>query len=299
MTAQAAPQRGRAGVWVLGARPRTLVAAVVPVALGASSVGRDAISVPRTLLALLVGVAMQIGVNYANDYFDGVRGVDTSARLGPPRLVASRLADARDVAAAAAVAVTVAAVAGVALAAQTTWWLLPAGALSVAALALYSGGPRPYAGIGLGEVSVFVFFGLVATCGTAFVERQSIPAGAWWLAGVAGLMATSLLMVNNLRDIPTDSQSGKRTLAVRVGERRSRVLLAGVVAVALLLPVVGAALGQLPKLTIAAVAAAPLALPPLRLARRARGRELIAALAGLSRLYLVFGALLTALLLAA
>ena len=296
--AEVAAPRHRVGIWVLGARPRTLVAAVVPVALGAASVGRQGISVPRTLLALVVGVGLQIGVNYANDYFDGVRGVDTPHRLGPPRLVASRLADPRAVAVAALVAVGVAAVAGVVLAALTSPWLLVAGAAAVLALALYSGGPHPYAGIGLGEVAVFAFFGLVATGGTAYVQQLRVPAGAWWLGASAGLMATALLMANNLRDIPTDRASGKGTLAVRVGARNSRILLVVTVATALLLPSIGAAAGALPRPALFSLLASPLAVPPLRVASRAEGRALIAALAGLSRLYLVFGALLTGLLLA-
>ena len=297
MIAGAARPRG-AGIWLLGARPRTLVAAVVPVAVGAASVGRGGVSVPRTLLALVVGVALQVGVNYANDYFDGVGGVDTKARLGPPRLVASGMAEPHAVAAASVIAVGIAAAAGVALAAITSPWLLLAGALAVTALVLYSGGPKPYAGLGLGEVAVFLFFGLLATCGTAYVQQAHVPAGAWWLGSSCGLFAVSLLMANNLRDIPTDAQSGKRTLAVRVGDRGSRALLVATVAAALLLPAVAAAAGILPRIALVALVAAPLALAPLRVARTASGRELIPALVGLSKLYLVYGALLTALLLA-
>ena len=298
MIAEAAPSRGRVGVWILGARPRTLVAAIVPVALGAASVGRSAIDVPRTLLALVVAMGLQIGVNYANDYFDGVRGVDTPARLGPPRLVASGLAARQDVALAACVSVAVAVVAGFVLALLTSPWLLVFGAVAILALALYSGGPRPYAGRGLGEVAVFLFFGVVATAGTAYVQRLHIPPASWWLAASAGLLACALLMANNLRDIPTDREAGKRTLAVRLGEQRSRVLLVATVVTALLLPVLGAAVGALPRLAIASLAASPLAIRPLRIAMTARGRRLVGSLAGLARLDLVFAALLTALLLA-
>ena len=298
MIAGAARPSG-AGIWLLGARPRTLVAAVMPVAVGAASVGRDEINLPRTLLALAVGVALQIGVNYANDYFDGVGGVDTTERLGPPRLVASRLAEPQAVAAAAIIAVGIAAAAGVALAAITSPWLLLGGVLAVAALALYSGGPKPYASLGLGEVSVFLFFGLLATAGTAYVQQLRIPSGAWWLGASCGLLAVALLMANNLRDIPTDAASGKRTLAVRLGERGSRMLLTVTVAAALLLPAIAAAAGILPRIALVALLAAPLAVAPLRVVRTAHGRELIAALLGLSTLYLVYGALLTALLLLA
>ena len=298
MIAGAARPSG-AGVWLLGARPRTLVISVVPVALGAASVGRAGIDLPRTLLALVVGLSLQIGVNYANDYFDGVSGVDTAARVGPPRLVASGLAEPQAVAAAAIIAVGIAAAAGVALAALTSPWLLLAGVVAVAALALYSGGPKPYAGLGLGEVSVFVFFGLLATCGTAYVQHLRVPAGTWWLAVSCGLMAVALLMANNLRDIPTDAASGKRTLAVRLGDHATRVLLITTVAVGLLLPAVAAAAGILPRIALVSLVATPLAVPPLRVVRTAHGRGLIAALVGLTKLYLAYGALLTALLLIA
>ena len=298
MIAGAARPRG-VGVWLLGARPRTLVISVVPVALGAASVGRGAVNLPRTLLALVVGLALQVGVNYANDYFDGVSGVDTKARLGPPRLVASGLAEPQAVAAAAIIAVGIAAASGVALAAITSPWLLLAGVLAVAALVLYSGGPKPYAGLGLGEVSVFLFFGLLATCGTAYVQQLRIPAGAWWLGASCGLIAVALLMANNLRDIPTDAATGKRTLAVRLGDHATRVLLVTTVAAGLLLPAVAAAAGILPRLALAVLVATPLAIEPLRVVRTAAGRDLIAALVGLTKLYLVYGALLTALLLIA
>jgi 1,4-dihydroxy-2-naphthoate polyprenyltransferase len=297
LIAHAAPPRGRLAVWTLGARPRTLVAAVVPVALGAASVGRAAIDVPRTLLALVVAMALQIGVNYANDYFDGVRGVDTAARLGPPRLVASGFADPRSVALAACVAVGVAGAAGIALAALTTPWLLVAGVAAILALALYSGGPRPYAAEGLGEAGVFLFFGIVATCGTAYVQHLRIPAGTWWLAASAGLLACALLMANNLRDIPTDREASKRTLAVRLGEPGARRLLVITVVVAVLLPAVGAAFGALPRLAIISLGATPLAVRPLRVAMTASGRRLVAVIGGLARLDIVFAAVLTALLL--
>ena len=167
MIAEAAPRPGPLAVWWIGARPRTLVAAVVPVLVGASWAGRNAVSIPRSLLALLVAVAFQIGVNYANDYFDGVGGVDTAARIGPRRLVASGLAAPRAVATAAIVMVCIGAAAGLALSLLTTPWLIAAGFASVLGLLLYSGGPRPYASVGLGEISVFAFFGLVATCGSS------------------------------------------------------------------------------------------------------------------------------------
>jgi 1,4-dihydroxy-2-naphthoate polyprenyltransferase len=296
--AEAAPRPGPLAVWWIGARPRTLVAAVVPVLVGAAWAGRNAISIPRTLLALVVAVGLQIGVNYANDYFDGVSGVDTAARIGPRRLVASGLAPPRAVAAAAVVMVCIAAAAGIVLALLTTPWLIAAGALAVVALALYSGGPKPYAASGLGEVSVFVFFGLVATGGTAFVQQDRLDASVLWLAVPVGLLACALLMVNNLRDIPTDSAVGKRTLAVRLGAQRSRTLLVAVVVIALILPTIGALTRSLPWLVTLTLVTVPLAIGPLRVISNAEGRALVPALIGITRLQLLFGLVLAGALLA-
>jgi 1,4-dihydroxy-2-naphthoate octaprenyltransferase len=296
--AEAAPTPGPLAVWWMGARPRTLVAAVVPVLVGASWAGRAAVSIPRSLLALLVAVALQIGVNYANDYFDGVGGVDTAARVGPRRLVASGLAPPHAVATAAVVMVAIAAVAGVVLALLTTPWLIAAGVLSVLALALYSGGPKPYAASGLGELSVFVFFGLVATCGTAFVQQDRLDWGVLWLAVPVGLLACALLMVNNLRDIPTDGAVGKRTLAVRIGAQRSRALLVATIVIALLLPSIGAVVRSLPWLVVITLVTIPLAIMPLRVIRSAEGRALVPALIGITRLQLLFGVVLAGALLA-
>jgi 1,4-dihydroxy-2-naphthoate octaprenyltransferase len=296
--AEAAPRPGPLTVWWIGARPRTLVAAIVPVLVGASWAGRAAVSIPRSLLALLVAVAFQIGVNYANDYFDGVGGVDTAARIGPRRLVASGLAPARAVATAAIVMVAIGAVAGLALSLLTTPWLIAAGAASVLGLLLYSGGPKPYASSGLGEISVFAFFGLVATCGTAYVQQDRIDVGVLWLAVPVGLLACAILMVNNLRDIPTDTVAGKRTLAVRLGAERSRVLLIATVALALVLPSLGALFRSLPPLAALTLVTIPMAVPPLRTARVAEGRALVPALLGITRLELVFGVVLAGALLA-
>jgi 1,4-dihydroxy-2-naphthoate polyprenyltransferase len=295
--AEAAPPPGRLAVWWIGARPRTLVAAVVPVLVGAAWAGRGGISIPRSLLALGVAVGFQIGVNYANDYFDGVRGVDTPARVGPRRLVASGLAPPRAVAAAAIVMVLVAAVAGLGLSVMTTPWLIVVGAASVLALLLYSGGPRPYASSGLGEISVFAFFGLVATGGTAYVQQDRIDASVLWLAVPVGLLACALLMANNLRDIPTDTLAGKRTLAVRLGAARSRKLLVATVVLALVLPALGALFRDLPPLTALSLLTAVLAVSPLRTVTVANGRALVPALIGLTRLELVFGIVLATALL--
>jgi 1,4-dihydroxy-2-naphthoate octaprenyltransferase len=196
------------------------------------------------------------------------------------------------------VMVCIAALAGVVLALLTTPWLIAAGALSVLALALYSGGPKPYAASGFGEIAVFVFFGLVATCGTAFVQQDRLDAGVLWLAVPVGLLACALLMVNNLRDIPTDSAVGKRTLAVRLGAQRSRTLLVAIVVIALILPTVGALVRSLPWPVAVTLVTIPLAIGPLRVIRTAEGRGLVPALISITRLQLVFGVVLAGALLA-
>ena len=208
--------------WMIGARPRTLPAAVVPVALGAAAVAGGAHPVWwRVAPALVVSLALQVGVNFANDYSDGVRGTD-EVRVGPVRLVASGLATPSAVKKAALAAFGVAAVAGLALAAVTTWWLLAVGVAAILAAWGYTGGPRPYGYMGLGEVFVFVFFGLVATTGSMYVVGEQITLVGWLAGCAAGCLACALLVVNNLRDIPTDREVGKHTLAVRIGDRPTR-----------------------------------------------------------------------------
>jgi len=284
-------------VWLHGARPRTLVAGVVPVLVGAAAAGE--VIWWRLAAAVVVGLALQVGVNYANDYFDGVRGVDTHERLGPERLVASGAASPRSVLVAALVAIGVAAVAGLALALATSPVLVLAiGALALVAALLYSGGPRPYASLGLGELMVFLFFGLMATCGTTFVMVETVTAASWWCGVVMGLLAVAILVANNLRDIPTDTAAGKRTLAVRIGDRHTRALygtlvvgafltiVAGVVAY-LLEPSVG-----LSQWGLFGLAAWPLAIRPLEVVRTATGRDLIPVLTGTAATHAATGALL-------
>jgi 1,4-dihydroxy-2-naphthoate octaprenyltransferase len=277
--------------WLAGARPRTLPAALVPVAVGTGvAIGYDRFSAWRALLALVVALALQVGVNYANDYSDGIRGTD-EARVGPVRLVAAGLAPPRQVLTAAATSFVVACLAGLVLAAATSWWLLAVGVAAVAAAWTYTGGRHPYGYRGFGEVAVFAFFGLAAVVGTAFVQVRSLT----WLSVAAavpvGLLACALLVINNLRDIPSDTATGKRTLAVRIGDQRTRLLYAGCA----LLPFAAAALiATVRPLALLTVAAIPLALAPVRAVRAgAGGPALIGALGQTGRLQLAFGALLT------
>ena len=275
--------------WVGGARPRTLPAAIAPVAVGAGlAAWASAFNPGRSLLALLVAVALQVGVNYANDYSDGIKGTDRQ-RVGPIRLVGQELAPAREVRAAALASFLVAALAGLALVMLTSqWWLLAVGAASIAAAWLYTGGPRPYGYAGLGEVFVFVFFGVVPVVGTAYVQTLTIT----WpdvLASVGvGLLACAILVTNNLRDIPGDSVAGKRTLAVRIGESRTRALYVGLVVVGLVVPVPLALLTA--PLVALGSATAILAIAPIRVVSSgARGPGLIPALKQTGVLLLVYG----------
>jgi 1,4-dihydroxy-2-naphthoate octaprenyltransferase len=185
----------------------------------------------KAFLALVVSIALQVGVNYANDYSDGIRGTDAD-RVGPLRLVGSGLASPADVKRAAFVAFGVAVVAGLVLAATTSWWLVLVGAAAVVAAWFYTGGTTPYGYRALGEVMVFLFFGLVAVLGTTYVQTESLPAAAWFAAVGVGALACAILVANNLRDIPTDREVGKRTLAVVLGDEQSRYLYAFLVAVA-------------------------------------------------------------------
>jgi len=273
--------------WVAGARPRTLPASLVPVLVGtACAAGEGDVIAWRAVAAGVVALALQIGTNYANDYSDGVRGTDT-VRVGPVRLVASGLATARAVKRAALAAFAVAAIAGLALALATSLWLLAVGAVAIAAGWLYTGGPRPYGYLGLGELFVFVFFGLVATAGSTYVQIERITGLSVGAAVAVGFLACALLVANNLRDIPTDAVAGKRTLAVRLGDEGTRLLYAGLIIGAFL---VGVGCAFVRWGAVACLLALPFAGPPLRaVSRGARGRELIAVLMGTARVQLVFG----------
>ncbi len=285
-------------VWWLGIRPRTLGAGLVPVVVGTAAAGE--VIWWRFVAAALVAAGLQIGVNLANDYFDGVRGVDTHERVGPPRLTQSGSATPREVLAAALFSIAVAGFAGLALAVATRPVLvLVVGGLGILAALLYSGGPRPYAGLGLGEVMVFVFFGLVATCGTTFVMVETVTAAAWWCGAVMGLLAVAILEANNIRDIGTDEAAGKRTLAVRLGDPHARALYGtmvvgafGTIVAGVLAHLLNDSVG-LTQWGLVGLAGWPLAIQPLEAARIASGRDLIPVLVGTAKLHAATGLLLS------
>lgn len=244
----------------------------------------------RVILAGIVSLMLQIGVNYANDYSDGVRGTD-DVRVGPARLVGGGLASARSVKLAALGSFALAAVTGLVLAAVTTWWLLLVGGVSILAGWFYTGGKRPYGYLGFGEVFVFVFFGLVATVGTTFVIAESIPALAWQMGVAVGALACALLVTNNLRDIPTDAKVGKKTLAVRLGDARTRALYVVLVTGGVLVGMAGA--WSRPAL-LSAIVVLPLTLGPVKVVRAgATGPKLIAVLGATGKVQMAFGAVVT------
>ncbi|MFZ8998818.1 MAG: 1,4-dihydroxy-2-naphthoate polyprenyltransferase [Ilumatobacteraceae bacterium] len=275
--------------WIAGARPRTLPAAVVPVAVGAAVGIPDGVSWWRVLGALAVALALQVGVNYANDYSDGVRGTD-DVRVGPMRLVATGTASPGAVRSAALIALGGAAVVGTVLAATTTWWLLAIGAAALLAAWGYTGGPRPYGYLGLGEIFVFVFFGLVATAGTTYLAIGSIPRVSWIGAIGVGALACALLVVNNLRDIPTDEVAGKRTLAVRMGDRRTRAMYAVLMVGAFVC--VAFCAGDRPWALLALAGVGAARDPIQKVLGGADGRDLVEVLGATGRTQLVTGLLL-------
>ena len=242
--------------WLAGARPRTLPAAVAPVLTGtavAAYVGEPVWW--KAALALVVSLALQVAVNYANDYSDGVRGTDDE-RVGPMRLVGSGAASPKAVKTAAFLAFGVAALAGLLLAATSAWWLIAVGVVCVLAAWFYTGGSKPYGYLGLGEVMVFVFFGMVAVIGTTYVQTSTFELLALCAAVGIGALACAILVVNNLRDIPTDTLAGKRTLAVVLGDERTRYLyafLVGAAAVAVVAASTRPATPATPKARNAAV----------------------------------------------
>lgn len=283
--------------WVQGARPRTLPAAVVPVAVGtAVAVGEVSGGIIwwRVVAALLVALALQVATNYANDYSDGIRGTDADERrVGPVRLVGQGLVEPRHVKFAAFAAFGVAGVAGLALAVAVGWVLLVVGAAAIAAGWFYTGGPRPYGYAGLGEAFVFVFFGVVATAGSAYVQTGALNALGLAISVPVGFLATALLVINNLRDIPGDTEVGKNTLAVRLGDARTRTFYIVLVLGAPLLAAVVAVTCHRPW-ALLGLGALVVAAPPVRTVMRgAKGRDLIAVLGGTGRAQLALGLLLS------
>ncbi|OBJ69492.1 1,4-dihydroxy-2-naphthoate polyprenyltransferase [Mycobacterium sp. 1274756.6] len=243
--------------WIAGARPRTLPNAVAPVIAGTGAAARlDAADPLRAGLALLVAVALIVGVNYANDYSDGIRGTDDD-RTGPVRLVGAKLAAPQAVRAVAVGCLLLGGVAGLALALLSAPWLIAVGAVCIAGAWLYTGGSRPYGYAGLGEIAVFVFFGLVAVLGTQYTQALRIDWVGVLAAVAVGALSSAVLVANNLRDIPTDAAAGKITLAVRLGDRRTRGLFQGLLVAAGLLTL---ALTAATPWCAAGFLAAPLAL---------------------------------------
>jgi 1,4-dihydroxy-2-naphthoate octaprenyltransferase len=282
------------GDWIAGARPRTLPAAVVPVAVGAGVAAGGSgdfgagVVWWRVIAALFVSLLLQIGVNYANDYSDGVRGTD-DGRVGPMRLVATGTAAPSAVKRAALATFALAGLVGLTLAAATTWWLLVVGALAILAAWGYTGGPKPYGYYGFGELFVFVFFGLVATVGTTYVAIERVPGITWVAASGVGCLACALLVVNNLRDIPTDTAAGKRTLAVRIGDTATRRLYAGLIVAAFLL---AAGCAGAREWSLLAIGALVIARDPVRqVLGGATGPDLVAVLVDTGKTQIAYGAL--------
>ena len=276
--------------WFEGARPRTLPAAVSPILVGTGAAYQTGHVVwAYAVLALVVALALQVGVNYANDYSDGIRGTD-EVRVGPVRLVGQRLAAPRSVKIAAFACFFFAGLMGLALVGLSGLWvMIPIGAAAIVAAWYYTGGSRPYGYLGLGEVFVFVFFGLVATLGTMATMTPPTSAG-WWGAVGVGALASAILVANNLRDIPTDREHGKRTLAVRMGENGTRIFYVALVAVAFV--ITGLASFTSPWALLAVLAAPLLVRPMQAVVGGASGPGLIPALAGTGRFQLVWSLLL-------
>jgi len=269
--------------WVLAARPRTLPAAIVPVAIGATVTGFHHINVLNVVLCALVALSLQIATNYANDYADGIRGTD-AVRVGPFRLTASGLVPAAKVKQAAFASFALAAIFGSALAARSSWWFIVIGLTAIVAGWFYTGGPKPYGYMGLGEVFVMIYFGFVATLGTTYAAVHHLPAATWWWGLCTGSMACALLEANNLRDIAGDQAAGKRTLAARLGRKGASWLYGLCVA-----GVVAGALGG--GVALVAAGALVLYIPALQVAYSSKtGRDLLVLLQHSARTQLVVGA---------
>jgi 1,4-dihydroxy-2-naphthoate polyprenyltransferase len=282
-------------LWLVAARPRTLPAAVAPVLVGTALAGSEDEFRPLAFACALIGsIFIQIGTNLSNDYSDARRGADTEDRLGPVRVTAGGLMPPRQVLIGTYVAFGVAVAAGAYLIASAGWELLLVGAASILAGVLYTGGPRPYGYEGLGELFVFLFFGVVAVVGSYYVQTEELRWEAFALSVPVGLLAAAILVVNNVRDMDTDRRAGKRTLAVKLGRERTRALFAAMLALAFLAPALTWAAGGLGAWILLALAGAPLALPLVRTVRtRSDGPSLNDALADTGRLLALFSLLLS------
>jgi 1,4-dihydroxy-2-naphthoate octaprenyltransferase len=298
MTTGAPSRRAEAAdglrIWVMAARVRTLPAGIAPVLVGTALAGHDGTFRPLTFVACVLGaVFIQIGTNLSNDYSDARRGADTEDRLGPVRVTAGGLVPPRQVLIATWLAFGVAVLAGAYLVATAGWILLAVGAASILAGVLYTGGPRPYGYEGLGEVFVFLFFGVVAVTGTYYAQVERLRGGAFVLAVPVGLLAAAILVVNNVRDLESDRRAGKRTLAVRLGRERTRALYAAMVYGAFIIAPLAWPLGSLSAWLFLPWPALPLALGLVRTVRRhVDGPSLNAALARTGLLQLAFCLLL-------
>lgn len=281
-------------LWLLAVRPRTLPAAVAPVLVGTALAGSEDVFRALPFVAALLGsVFIQIGTNLSNDYSDARRGADTEDRLGPVRVTAGGLMPPQRVLVATYVAFGVAVAAGLYLAAVSGWELIVVGVVSILAGVLYTGGPRPYGYAGLGELFVFVFFGIVAVTGSYFVQTEELRWEAFAIAVPVGLLSAGVLVVNNVRDIDTDRRAGKRTLAVKLGRERARLLFSVMVAVSFLVPpLLVPALSLWVLLPLAALPLAPALVRTV--ATRTDGPALNGALAGAGRLLAVYSILLSA-----
>lgn len=282
--------------WTLAARPATLWAAVAPVLISGSLATRDGVFEPiRFLVAMVGAIAIQIGVNFANDVADAAKGADTDARIGPPRAVASGLLTSRQMWGGIMVAFGIAALCGVYLIAVAGWVIAVIGIASIAAALGYTNGPNPYGYRGLGEAFVFVFFGLVATVGSRYVFDRTAPLDAWLAGIVMGLLATAILLANNVRDIETDAASGKETLVVRVGRRGGVAIYNAALAGAFAVVILAVSSGWLPAWTLLSLVTIPLAVPLMRtLGSETTGPPLIGVLKGTARLQLLVGVLISA-----
>ena len=275
--------------WIAGARPKTLPAAIAPVLVGTSFAGYNA-SFLHTFLALTVALCLQIGVNYANDYSDGIKGTDFD-RVGPMRLVGSGAATADSVKKAAFISFFVAAIAGLILASRTSWLLIILGAICIIAAWTYTGGPKPYGYQAMGEVSVFIFFGVVATVGTYYVQTESVSREVILASFAMGALACAILVLNNLRDLPSDEVAGKKTLAVVMGDKSTRDLYKWLMFFAL---VISVALALFSFYYLFALLSLPLVSKSVRaVSAGARGGELISLLAKTGRIQIIYSVALS------